>query len=522
MQCDICSRTGGAKLPFLCPTDARNQLYHLRIKQAHVLIGNESLERQVNAITTKTAVDDKAAAIKTTANAWDVDVATAEKEAALDRTQQIIAAAADLRKKVDAARAEISRRKAILSRRKTELSSAQNGVEARRSRALEEATQMRKIKQYKWDQQHATTASSRAFLCSEAAKLYGLRRHQDSDLWHEDFGIGGVGIMDLRAMNSASPAQITTALGHIAHLLVLSTHYLGIRLPAEVTLPHRDYPLPTVFVIGASHKGYEVPFPGSGIGQSGNNSPSASRHDELKDQPRPRPLFITKPLPLLAKEDPSTYSLFIEGTTLLAYNVAWVCRSQGVLVGEKSSFEDICDIGRNFHDLLIGSRQRPSLPNIRAPSAAPSATASPAKVNLSSSPPEADISEKVPAMSMIGEYSHSTAHTFLGGAVGTDFIRSWKLSSPMKLADQLKAHLLAELNNAEWEVLDQDAWAEEEDEGVLVGGRKREGRGMVLAAQSFMSMRTVMDSKDDAGRERDRKPGTSGWTKVKPRGGEKI
>jgi hypothetical protein len=120
----------------------------------------------------------------------------------------------------------------------------------------------------------------------------------------------------------------------------------------------------------------------------------------------------------------------------------------------------------------------------------------------------------------MGKYSHGAAHTNLNSADGTDFIRTWKLPSPMKLADKLKSKLMSEVANAEWEVLDEDAWAVEDemgDDGVVVGARKEGERNVGLGMQSFMSMRTVMDAVEMVGGDGDRKPGTSGWTKLKPR-----
>jgi hypothetical protein len=121
----------------------------------------------------------------------------------------------------------------------------------------------------------------------------------------------------------------------------------------------------------------------------------------------------------------------------------------------------------------------------------------------------------------MGRYSHGTAHSYLGNADGADFVRSWKLPNPMKLADRLKAKLLSEVANAEWELLDPGAWAVEDemgDDGVVVGARREgAGVGVGLGMQSFMSMRTVIDAVEVVGGDNERKPGTSGWTKLKPR-----
>lgn len=259
----------------------------------------------------------------------------------------------------------------------------------------------------------------------------------------------------------------------------------------------------------------DVPFPGTS-GQSSSTSPTASRQAEQPNQPRPRPLFIKKPLPILATEDPSGYSSFLEGVTLLAYDVAWVCKSQGIPVGEDSkepSFEDICNIGKNLYNLLLGSRPRPA-----PPSRVPSAQSTPTKGGRDAEA-ETEDRRNVPPVTM-GQYSHGSAHSFLGSAEGTYFIRSWRLPNPMKLAGELKAKLMSEVANAEWELLHEDAWQvdnEMGDDGVVVGARKEGDRAPDLGMQSFMSMRTVMDAVEMVSGDAGRKPGTSGWTKLKPR-----
>lgn len=548
MQCDICFRTGGAKLPFLCPTDARNVLYEPRMANARILIEKDALDRQITASTSgKQTGDSSAARQELKLSRWDVENNVAERDLAVDRTEQIMAQAEDLRSKIEGARADIARRKAIIARRKSEMESATNGLEQRRIRQIEEIEKTNRMRKYKWNQMHGTTTVSRAFLCGEAAKLYGLRYSKDNDTQLDRYSIAGVPIVDLRAMNTASPAQITTSLSHIAHLLVLATHYLAIRLPAEITLPHRDYPLPTILAVQSSHIHTNLPFPGTPF-HSSSNSPSASRHIEVSNLPRPRPLFLSKMLPLLAKEDPSAHSLFLEGTTLLAYNIAWVCKSQGIPIetAGTATFEDICALGRNLFNLLIGNSPRPSprvTPN-------PSIPGTPTKSRATGRDP-ADPSESGPENgsgrktakdfnASMGHFSHGTSHTFLGSPEGNDFMRSFKLPSPKNTTDKLKAHLLNEMSSAEWEVLNPDAWAEDavkdlEDDGVMVGARRgsgtspdslRRGLGGAFggAMQSFMSMKTVMDAVEIVGGgggggpgQGDRKQGTNGWTKLKPR-----
>lgn len=61
------------------------------------------------------------------------------------------------------------------------------------------------------------------------------------------------------------------------------------------------------------------------------------------------------------------------------------------------------------------------------------------------------------ALSWIGRYSHGTTFYALGGADGTELVRTFKLPSPMKLADKLKKKILGE-TMPDWELLDDDAW----------------------------------------------------------------
>lgn len=509
MQCDICFRTGGNKLPFLCPTDVRNQLYGHRVQNAQILLEKDALDQQITALLPKPADGNKAPGASV--NRAKIDAMDSERDQAVDRTRQIMTRADELKAKVEQAKADIAKRKTSLDQRKSGLASASSGIENRRRRQLEEVEQSIKRTRYVWNKDHAGLTSSRTFLCAEAAKLYGLRRiGKNNGLEH--YIIGRVGIVDLRTMNTASPAQISTALSHVVHLLMLAMHYLAIRLPAEIVLPHRDYPLPTVFPVAASHLFKDVPFPGSSSGAT-TASPNASRHAEQVKPPRPRPLFINKPLPFLATEDPTAYALFIEGVTLLAYDIAWACKSQGVSVGEDSSFDDICNIGRNLYNLLIGSSKRPG-PSSRTPSA----QSTPLKGGSRDS--EAEDKKPTPNL-LMGHYSHGTTQAFLGSAEGTEFIRSWKLTSPRKLADELKAKLMNEVANAEWEILDEDAWAVDDDignDGVVVGARHEGNKGLHLGMQSFMSMKTVVDAVEMVGGgDGERKPGTSGWTKLKPR-----
>lgn len=538
MNCDICHRPHHPqKLPFLCTVDSRNRLYASRIAHATALIENETLSREISSALAGTdPSSDGSAAGKTI----HVESLRSEEAQAADRTSQIIAQADKLRTEIDAARREIAERKNKNARRKADLTEASNGIESRRSRHLDEVERAIQMTKYKWNRSFENMAATRSYLCMEAARLYGLHRIKKGS--SVKFELAGIEMIELPGMISgyfrapvnpqrtftdsllaASPEAISTSLAHISHILMLASHYLAIRLPAEVTLPHRDYPKPTIFSLASSHRHGDVPFPGTVV-----LPPSEPRDQNQKHVPRPRPLYIDRPLLALAKEDPATYSLFIEGVVLLAYDIAWACCTQGVPIGDKTSYEDVCNMGRNLYNLLIGNQltNNPAARLVQPPPS-PDATDTP------------ELPEQIKdhlggnAKPMMGRFSHGTVHTFLGSAEGNEFTRSFKLPNPVKLADRLKKKMLSDADGLDWEMLNDDAWAVEEpmEEGVQGKGKRQGESGQRLfGVESVMSTstaKTAMDSTvadfaqvslDEASSPERLKPsGTSGWTKLKSR-----
>ncbi|KAL2182472.1 hypothetical protein L209DRAFT_759591 [Thermothelomyces heterothallicus CBS 203.75] len=505
MSCSICHRPHDAKkLPFLCVVDARNVLYESRVEYAQALIDSEEAERQVEAALL--GQEGSSTAQKPTSSAR-IDRLRAEEAAARDRTNQIIAQADRLKREVEAARKEIAAKKDAISRRKSDLASVSAGIAARRNRQLEEVERSTQRLKYKWNRVADDMADIRAFLCEGSARLYGLRQIKKGSV--KRYEIGGVEIFDLHAMNSLSPEMISTSFAHIAHILVLAARYLGLRLPAEITPPHADYPRPTVFSLASSYKHGEVPFPGSLTAQI----PSVVGDGAEKEHvPRPRPLFIEKPLPTLAKEDPSAYKLFLEGAALLAYDIAWACCSQGVSIGDKDSYEDVCNIGQNLWRLLIGDQlhRRSVQPTFRSSLTPPAG-----------SPRDDGRGEIANPRSTIGRWSHATLHSYLGGPEGTEFVRSFKIVPPLKLADRLKQRLSSEAPMLEWEKIEGDELDDGFDDGVFVrghdAGRSAPRRGDLDAA-SVMTVRTVGSSDGAAPENRaNTGRGTSGWTRLKSR-----
>lgn len=529
MNCEVCHRSHHPqKLPFLCAVDARNQLYEARLAHAKALIENDLLQQRVNSALASprppSGADDAGKTVR-------LEQIKSEEAQAADRTGQIIAQADKLRAEMEAAKKGIKERKEKLARGQADLSQLSNGTTARRLRQLEETERSIQMTKYKWNRTFESTAATRGYLCMEAARLYGLRRNKKSNKYE----LGGIEMIELPDMISmtffrpglcvpadrifpgASPEAITASLAHVAHILMVASTYLAIKLPAEITLPFRDYPSPTIFSLASSYRHDEIPFPGTVV------LPSATPADQSpKHVPRPRPLFIEKPLLTLAKEDQSQYSLFIEGVVLLAYDIAWACCTQGVPIGDKTSYEDVCNMGRNLYNLLIGN-QLTNHPNTR----------------LSQASEEADVPKSPtdhlgdPTKSMMGRYSHGTMHSFLGSAEGNEFLRTFKLPNPVKLADRLKKKMLSDADGLDWEMLEGDAWAADDpmEDGVQRKPKKPgDSDRRLFGVESVMSTstaRTTLDSTlgdftrldvDGASNpEKSRSSGTSGWTKIKSR-----
>ncbi|PHH85196.1 hypothetical protein CDD83_769 [Cordyceps sp. RAO-2017] len=477
MECDICFRGYDAKrLPFLCAVDARNQVYQGRIQNLQLLLEHERLQSDVDALLSSPAKAGKDA----------LDLVVAQQRLAEDRTDQILAAADRLREEIQAARDEAKARRSALARRRSDLASVSDGLAERRAKQVHEMEKSTQMLRFRWSQSAQDMARTRAFLCNEAVRLYGLKRSKKGSSGRYEYHIGKIPMVDLASMDSLSPQVISTSLAHVAHILMLISHYLAIRLPAEITLPHRDYPQPTIFNLAGSYQHGPFAFP------NGTHSTAPSLQPPDPDShhvPRPRPLFIEKPLSQLSKEDPPAYSFFLEGVTLLAYDIAWLCSTQGVSVGDRGSFEDLCHMGRNLYNFLLAAQMQ-GYTNLSV------------KAVGGKDGPQDEVADL--QANWIGRYSHGTMYYFLSGVEGTDFVRSFKLPSPIKLADKLKKKLLGDAPAADWEVLDDDAWRVDDGPNEAVAAAAKGKPGALDAANGT-------DGKAAP------RSGTNGWTKVKHR-----
>ncbi|PGH18504.1 hypothetical protein AJ80_04474 [Polytolypa hystricis UAMH7299] len=532
MTCHVCSRGPNSRLQFYCPTCARNQLYCLRFEHTKILLERDAAGQQIEAtVTTDNAqgTDFETGTICEQPTEPQKDPYRCTTQAlrtrssqSSARTQEISTHIDILKKEIAEGKNDIARRKAALLQRRSDAESATYQLMDRRATRLAAVQDNIKKTEQRWNAMHNRTAESRIFLCREAASLYRLRqrtRRRNGEVTNS-YTIGSVGIVDLRDMNGANPLHLTTSLSHISHLLVLVSHYLSLRLPAEISLPHRGYPFPTIFSPSASYQSRDAPFPGSSPPHSSSTSPTASRTVDTRALPRPRPLYVDKALPKLAKEDPATYALFLEGVTLLAWNVSWVCRTQGLNTGY-DSWEDICDVGRNLWQLLATPTAQPSA-LVRVLSSREQQN----KAYATKDPSRAPINRNKP-FPMLGHYSHGTAHSFLGAAEGTEFMKSWKLPSPIKVVDKIKSALLGEMASAEWEILEETEWDDENPQS-------KPGRGEtpLLVPTKSLTVDSLLDNAgsivavnaadfaqggEEARAAKAWAEGTRGWTKLKPR-----
>ncbi|GIC92590.1 Atg14 domain-containing protein [Aspergillus udagawae] len=542
MNCPICSRVSTSRLRFYCPTCACNQLYTLRIDNAKVLLEKETLGRQLEKAlhqTSPTLSHRRSEECSTqlpnkVSNPQKVlQIINAKAESSI-RRKQLGLQIQQLKSEIKDRQLGISQRRLTLARRRSDAESSKFQLETREIAMLCGVQNTIKRTEHLWHSLHSKTAEARIFLCREVANLYSLRQwiKQNGSEMKETYVIGGVPIIDLRNLNGksqtlpllldmptrninaqigATSVQISTSFSNIAHLLVLVSHYLSLRLPAEITLPHRDHPLPTIHAPIGSYTSRDSIL--TATSTQPHNPPSFTTHSLgfQSNHHQPRPLTIDRSLPKLAREDPRSYVLFLEGATLLAWNVSWLCRTQGLNIAS-DSWEEICDIGKNMWQLLVA----PPLEAATLMRAFAGRETQPMK--LSRDPPRTSIQRTI-SFPMMGHYSHGTVHSFLGASEGTEFVRTWRLPIPLKVVDKLKSMLLGEMASAEWEVLEEKEWndsGQSSTRASVQGSRSQPGDDITPDKNYVGHMASasgVPNELDSTSRPR----GSSGWTKLRNR-----
>lgn len=536
MNCGICDRSFASRRKPCCASCVRAKLYGPRLEQAAFLLHREKAHTLVEAVV-RSGNDGVIAALPEDAD-WDV-ITTGIKSHGLERTQAQSQAIADrirgteakvaeLRQNVEDCKLLIAKQRDQNERRREGILTERSELDKHKTRATEHVQLAIRKARHRLEKVHKRTVEARGHLCTEVSYLGGLAKFT-SDGEPTAFGIFCLPIPDLRHLNGldrqlqfetcqtssgtkllAEPHDIISAsLENVCRFLGVCCHYLSVRLPAEIILPHNDFPHAAIMAKNPSYRLDKVTYPGHA--SSSSASPKASRILDVNDVSRPRVLRLDRPLPQLQKEDPKAAALFLEGVTLLAYSIAWLCRSQGI--DTVNTFEDICNIGGNLHHLFIGSgstaKRRPVLNR--------NISTATTRTNLSVEPTSA-------GTQMFGTYSHGSAQNSLSSPSGLTLLNlaAWPISIP-RLTDRLRAHLREETADAVWHVVDDPEWEQEleRDRPVLVGGMRRslDAKGMAMSVLSVRPSDGV-DESESAGAVDKRVRSHSGWMKVRGKGGE--
>ncbi|EOD52195.1 hypothetical protein UCRNP2_1051 [Neofusicoccum parvum UCRNP2] len=172
----------------------------------------------------------------------------------------------------------------------------------------------------------------------------------------------------------------------------------------------------------------------------------------------------------------------------------------GGQVGAFNEWDEICPMGRNLYNLLIEDAK--STLNALEQEAA---RKSEPKNGTSGRP------SGVPDVVM-GYFSHGMSKGFLGSAEGANYLRGWKCQTAMKVVDKVKGHLQAEMQGAEWEVLDEKEWEMDEE---APQGADRVGEMKKVSSGTKLTSTALGNGSTDEGQGKSR-----GWTKLKSRSDE--
>ncbi|CAK4031389.1 hypothetical protein BST61_czeina129g000210 [Lecanosticta acicola] len=515
MECDICSREYTPRRKPLCASCVQAILYASRHRQVTSLLDREESHTYAEAvirpgndgILASLPANADFDAITTGVRKYSYDRTLAERNAADHRIEQIVDKAEELKQQMERYKQHIATQKEHLQRRRQDLASEKEELQKHKPRALDPVESATKKASQRLDKTRTRVVDARLLLCREAASASNLQKRKGAN-GRSEYTLGGIHVPDLRELNTRTQASsrpklvggrvvvephglVSESFDNVARLINLSAHYLSVRLPAEIILAHEDFPRAVIMPEKSSYKFKNLPFPG--ISGSQSSSPVASR---VLDQnlPRTRPLWLDRPLAQLVKEDGKQFGLFIEGVTLLAWNLAWLCKTQGIET--INTFEDVCNIGRNLWTLLMSQHRRS-----RSTKEEPT---------------------------RLGIFSHASAENNLFSLPGIELMKDWQAHSPARIGDKLKSFLITEISGADWDLLEGREWDEErEDEvPVLVGGLRRPQDSRHAAAMSIMSFAQPDGAEDEratsSAAEGKRAKKNSGYVKVRGRNNSEV
>ena len=521
MECDICQRPSDTSLDFYCIACARNAVYVPRLEQARILLERNALKTKVEELVESKSTEQnqnatsQSAQLSTDQEIWRKEWKQVQTNEGNRRVTRIREDQENVRLEFAGLRTQIEELKVKIAEKKHILNTIRSKVPQRWSEDLSKATAANPKASLSLLQVEHKTISSRATLCREAASLMRLRqrRRQRDVPGREQYSIAGLTLPDLREISNVRCADLTAVLGSVAHLLQIVAFYLGVRLPAEIKLQSKEYPSPTVNTPITSYKGTKSNYPFSAATTSSSSSSSASKL-ETSSSLKPRPLSISSDsrderIVNFQKMEPQAFNIFVEGIALLAWNVAWLCRSQGFTVGT-NSWEEICNIGKNLHQLLIAHPQAPSISRIQSDrTVLKRPTQSRKSTSAMHDLPNTTVGK-------LGQNSDLSAANYAAKVSQNEIFRSWTFLSWQAVALSLRKTLLTEITSAEWELLQDEEWddgGEQFNEAVFVKTRTLDG-------QQYDDARSIMTTKthvEDEPLSSARTPGTSGWTKLKSR-----
>lgn len=213
MSCHICA-SSHPRLPLLCPTCARNHLYHLRLETTHTLLDKEALGRQVEVVVTPDqsynghmkAEERPLGANHQDSLCWALRTISSQRAGSSTRREDSARKIEILKEEIKARKASICELRGLLSRRRSDAESAQYKIEEREAATLASVQNIAKRTEHIWHSLHTKTAEARIFLCREAAHLYGLRQKTTrKGEAHPAYILGSIPIVDLRDMNGKFP-----------------------------------------------------------------------------------------------------------------------------------------------------------------------------------------------------------------------------------------------------------------------------------------------------------------------------
>ena len=509
MECHVCRRDGHTVSGLNCPACARALLYTLRLRQAQSLLEKDQVGQKV------AQVLDESEHVKARSSKWSDAMQGSSQtlrhhkllgklEGARIRIDAVTKSAADLKVNIEKLRKEVAESRTLRAQQRAASDKVKADLLTLRKNVQPTALRQNKGSNRQIDNTYGQIVASRVHQCRRATFLAGLRqvpRAVDGGKKTTIYQIHHLPVSDIRQLNSIEPAQVNAVLLYLTGFVCQVCKYLQVRLPAEIRSPHYDHATPVVFSPASSYAPHDPGTPRGGSPMtSKQGSLRNSRELEQRVAGRPRHLFVEKKLPRLAKESPVAYALFVEGIALLAWDVAWLCRTQGLPVAEKQ-WDDVCEIGRNLW-LLLGTPMpdHSSLSARRRPQDPVNAIRQARGITPFATPT---------APSALGTYSHGTARNNLDASAvpKADIFdvspRGWAFANPLKIIDELKAALLTEMSGHDWELLD---------------GREQEVEDNTDAEETVV----VSDAgKPGAVPKREQlteeKKGTSGWTKLKSR-----